>query len=124
MIGRINQADWETDGIAPPRPDWHYAMKLLPTTIGQAETDEVLGRVTREIVEKSWIWGTPARVAEQIHAFVQKGANWVHLADTRPIVLDPDDAQQTIARTVEVARILKATTANPAMPSLAASAAR
>jgi phthiodiolone/phenolphthiodiolone dimycocerosates ketoreductase len=51
--GRINQDDWEQEGLPAPRPGWHYAINLLPTTISDAERDEVLARTTRAHCEKN-----------------------------------------------------------------------
>ena len=106
--GRINQADWEKQGITPPRPDWHYALKLLPTTISDAERDEVLAGTTRQHCEETWIYGTPEQVAEQLQPYIDVGTRWLSLVDTLALVLDPEDSQNSIGRTIEVARILKA----------------
>jgi phthiodiolone/phenolphthiodiolone dimycocerosates ketoreductase len=119
VFGRINQADWEQQGMEPPRPDWHYALKLLPNTIGDAERDEVLARVTREHSEKSWIFGTPEQVAEQLLPYAELGTTWMHLADVVNLVTDPEDAQQTPARTIEVARILREKLGEKPEPALA-----
>jgi phthiodiolone/phenolphthiodiolone dimycocerosates ketoreductase len=117
--GRINQTDWLKEGMAPPRPDWHYALKLLPTTISDGERDEVLANTTRAHCEKTWIYGTPAQVAEQLQPYVDLGTRWMHLADTLPLVIDPEDGQNTIARTIEVARIIKEKTAQTVSASTA-----
>jgi phthiodiolone/phenolphthiodiolone dimycocerosates ketoreductase len=119
IFGRINQADWLKEGIDPPRPDWHYAMNLLPIKVSDAERDEVLSRVTREMSEKSWIFGTPEQVAAQLQPYVEAGACFINLADTLPFVLEPDDAQQSVARTIEVARILKGHLARSTDPASA-----
>jgi phthiodiolone/phenolphthiodiolone dimycocerosates ketoreductase len=105
--GRINQADWEKQGITPPRPGWHYATKLLPTTISDAERDEVLAHTTRKHCEKTWIYGTPEQVAAQLKPYAELGTRWIHLADTLPLVIDPEDGQNTITRTTRVAQVLK-----------------
>lgn len=109
--GRINQADWEKQGMTAPRPDWHYALKLLPTTISDAERDEVLARTTRKHCEETWIYGTPEQVAAQLQPYADLGTRWMHLADTLPLVIDPEDGRNSIARTIDVARILKQSSA-------------
>ncbi|WP_139273320.1 LLM class flavin-dependent oxidoreductase [Mycobacterium paraffinicum] len=107
--GRINQEDWRRDGFEPPRPGWHYALDLLPVKVSKAEGEEVLGRVTRKMTEAAWIYGTPAQVAEQLQPYIDAGATWLHLGDTLPFLLDPEDAQLSANRIIEVARILKRT---------------
>jgi len=108
-LGRINQADWRREGIEPPMPDsWHYAVNLLPMKIGEAETKDLLGRVTREMVEKSWFIGTPAQVAEQLQRFVDVGTTWMHIGDLMPMVLEPEDAAESSRRVIEVSAALKA----------------
>ena len=107
--GRINQDDWRRDGFEPPQPGWHYALNLLPVKVTKAEADDVLSRVTREMSEMTWIYGTPAQVAEQLQPYIDAGASWLHLGDALPFLLDPEDAQQSVNRIIEVATILKKT---------------
>jgi phthiodiolone/phenolphthiodiolone dimycocerosates ketoreductase len=105
--GRFNQEEWLLEGIDPPRPDWHYALKLLPMKVSDAERDEVLGRVTRGMSEKTWIYGTAEQVAQKLQPYIDAGVDWLHIADVLPFATDPDDAQNTVARTIEVALHLK-----------------
>lgn len=106
-IGRINQTDWEREGFNAPMPDWHYAMKLLPQSMSQADVDEGLSRVTREMSERTWIWGTPEQVATELASFVDAGATWIHIADTLPLITAPDDAAESPRRVIETARLIK-----------------
>jgi phthiodiolone/phenolphthiodiolone dimycocerosates ketoreductase len=109
VVGRINQADWLRDGIEPPMPkDWHYAMKLLPMKIGAAEAEDLLRNVTRDMVERSWFWGTPSQVADQLQGFVDVGTTWMHIGDLTPLVLDPADAAESARRVIEISATLKA----------------
>jgi phthiodiolone/phenolphthiodiolone dimycocerosates ketoreductase len=106
--GRINQADWELDGITPPiRPDWHYASDLLPMNIGAAEAEAMLAGVTREITERSYFIGTPAQVAEQLRGYVDVGTTNIHIGDLAAMVLPPEDAAQSTRRVIETAAALK-----------------
>jgi alkanesulfonate monooxygenase SsuD/methylene tetrahydromethanopterin reductase-like flavin-dependent oxidoreductase (luciferase family) len=89
-------------------------MKLRPMQVGDAERDEVLSRVTRRHSEETWIYGTPEQVADKLRPYVDAGATWLHLADTLPFVIDVGDGQHSVARTIEVARLLKA--ADPSSP--------
>ena len=106
--GRINQADWEREGITPPiRTDWHYAANLLPMTIGPAEAEEMLSGVTREIVERSFFIGTPTEVADQLRDYASAGTANIHIGDLAAMVLAPEDAAQSTRRVIETASALK-----------------
>lgn len=108
IIGRINQGDWADIGLDSPMPtDWHYAMKLLPLKVGQAEAMEIVGRTTRPQSEKTWIYGTPDDVAEQLKPFVEAGVNLVCLLDMMPFVLELEDAMGAITRPIEASALLK-----------------
>jgi phthiodiolone/phenolphthiodiolone dimycocerosates ketoreductase len=107
VIGRLNQDDWHREGISPPMPDWHYAMKLLPMRLTDSDVSDGLSRVTREMSEKTWLYGTPEQVGAQLTGFVDVGASWIHIADTLPLVLDPQDAAQSPGRVIETARVVK-----------------
>jgi len=110
VIGRIIQGDWEDrDGITGPMPpDWHYAVNMLPTNITADQAHEWIDRTTREQSEKTWIHGTPDRVARQLQEYVDVGVNWVGVLDVLPFVLEPDDARAALPRSLEICRHLKA----------------
>jgi phthiodiolone/phenolphthiodiolone dimycocerosates ketoreductase len=106
--GRINQGDWEKEGLpAPMGKDWHYANHLLPMRIGEREAREMMSRTTRRHVEKSYLYGTPAQVAAQIQPFVDAGVTWVGILDVMPALLQPEEAMGAIHRSIEVCRLLK-----------------
>ncbi|BDB44137.1 hypothetical protein Mkiyose1665_01710 [Mycobacterium kiyosense] len=108
IIGRINQGDWAGIGLEPPMPpDWHYAMKLLPLKVGEAEAMEIVGRTTRKHSEQTWLYGTPDQVARQLQPYVEAGVNLVCLLDILPFVLEVEDAMGAIARPIEVSGLLK-----------------
>jgi phthiodiolone/phenolphthiodiolone dimycocerosates ketoreductase len=108
IIGRINQGDWADIGLESPMPaDWHYAMKLLPLKVGEAEAMEMVGRTTRAQSEKTWLYGTADEVAEQLKPFVEAGVTLVSLLDMLPFVLEVEDAMGAIARPIEASGLLK-----------------
>jgi phthiodiolone/phenolphthiodiolone dimycocerosates ketoreductase len=108
IFGRINQADWISEGHEPPfPPDWHYGLKLLTTKISESEIQAALAKVTRAMSEKTWLYGTPEKVAANLQAYVDAGATWVSVIDILPTVLDPEDAPRALPRTLEVCRVLK-----------------
>lgn len=108
VMGRLNQADWEAEGIDPVfAKDWHYARDLLPVSMTRGEIENILRGVTRSMTEQMWINGTPQEVAAKIQPFIDAGATWVQVIDSLPAVLTPEDAAQSIPRCVEVCRILK-----------------
>ena len=106
--GRINQGDWEKEGLpAPMGKDWHYANNLLPVRIGEAEAREMIGRSTRQHVEKSYLYGSPKKVADKIREFVDVGVTWVGIIDVMPAMIEPEQAAAAGQRSVEVCRLLK-----------------
>jgi phthiodiolone/phenolphthiodiolone dimycocerosates ketoreductase len=108
IIGRINQGDWANIGLeSPMAADWHYAMKLLPMKIGEAEAMEIVGRTTRRHSEQTWLYGTSDEVAQQLQPYVEAGVNLVCLLDILPFVLEVEDAMGAIARSIEVSGRLK-----------------
>jgi len=108
VFGRLDPNAWDAEGIAPPMPrDWHYAMKLLPVTWTDQEIDDLLARTTHEVSEKSFVYGTPAQVADEVQQYVEAGATWVSVCDILPLILEPADAQNGLARNVEICRRLK-----------------
>jgi phthiodiolone/phenolphthiodiolone dimycocerosates ketoreductase len=136
VIGRLRQADWpERENMPAPMPtDWHYAMKMLPAILSEAEANEWIDRTTPEHVEKGWFTGSPEKVADMIQPFIDAGATWVNLIDIMPFVDDPDEdvmgRPSTISapiaratpRTLELARLLKERNASGS-PKATASAA-
>jgi phthiodiolone/phenolphthiodiolone dimycocerosates ketoreductase len=108
IIGRINQGEWAKVGLDSPMPaDWHYAMKLLPAKLNEAEAMEVVGRAKREHVEHSFVIGTSDEVAEKLVPFVEAGVTSVALLDILPFVEEIEDAMGAITRSIDVARGLK-----------------
>jgi phthiodiolone/phenolphthiodiolone dimycocerosates ketoreductase len=82
IAGRLNQADWAAEGIEPVMPlDWHYALNLLPCSVTPEEAEDVISRVTPEMVRKSFLVGTPEEVADQILPYVDAGMNLMAPAD-------------------------------------------
>lgn len=109
IMGRINQADWDNEGIEPPLPrNWHYALKLLPTWLSRTDVDEMLSGVTREVTEKAWLYGTPKHVGDTLRDYTDAGATWISIIDLLPPVLQPADAQTALTRSIEVCQTLKA----------------
>lgn len=107
-MGRINMNDWDRVGIEPPMPrDWSYAIKLLPTTMSQQQIDDVVARGTREMSEKSWIYGTPRQVAAELQRYVDAGATWINVIDALPMVLPLEELPAALPRSIEVCRLLK-----------------
>ena len=106
--GRINQGDWEKEGLpAPMGKDWHYANNLLPTRIGEAEAREMISRSTRQHVEKSYLYGSPQQVAKKIQAFVDVGVTWIGVIDVMPALIKPEEAPAAMQRSIDVCKYLK-----------------
>lgn len=106
--GRLNQADWDAEGLEPVFPrDWHYALHMLPQQFSDAEVDDVLRRVTHEMSARSWLHGSAKEVAAEVADYVEAGATTVCLLDFGPMLLPLDEAATGLSRSIDVARILK-----------------
>ena len=81
---------------------------MLPVKIGPAEVQQMISRVTRTMSEKSWIYGTPKKVAADLKAYVDAGATWVVVIDMLPCLLEAAESMTAVQRSIEVCRLLKA----------------
>ena len=107
-IGRLNQRDWRKEGIEPVFPDdWHYALRLLPHTLSEAETQDVIDRTPRAMVENFCMKGTPKQVAAMLQEYVDAGANALFPMDYAPYFLGVEAQQHALERQIELARIVK-----------------
>jgi phthiodiolone/phenolphthiodiolone dimycocerosates ketoreductase len=105
--GRIDQHNWAKEGIEPVLPeDWHYALHMLPAGMSREEVDEIIDQVKPEMVEKSFVAGTPAQVAELLRAYSDNGCGYHLLADIAPAMI-PTDPERVIARYIELCRLIK-----------------
>ena len=108
VFGRLNQADWDREGIEPVFPrDWHYALKFIPTEVTRAQADDIVARTSREMTAKSYVHGDPKMVAEQIAPFVEAGATHVALLDLMQLLVPLDEAFAAVDRSLEFCRLLK-----------------
>jgi phthiodiolone/phenolphthiodiolone dimycocerosates ketoreductase len=120
--GRINQADWAREGLpAPMGEKWHYANDLLPVRIDETQAMEMINRSTREHAEKSYLYGTPEKVAAEIQGFVDAGVTWVGILDVMPAMLTAEEGPQALGRSIRVCERLK--TAASQSPSVSAAGA-
>jgi phthiodiolone/phenolphthiodiolone dimycocerosates ketoreductase len=108
VVGRVVMTDWDAAGIEPPMPrDWHYALHLKPHSLTDDEVSDILSRVTPAMSDRAWIRGTPARVSDQLQAFVDAGATWISAIDMMPAILDIEDGATALTRTFDIAGRLK-----------------
>ena len=113
IYGRLNNADWSAYGMESAFPiDWHYSTKLVPNRLtDKAYVDDILGRVTRKMTEMSFFFGTPAEVTAQIQPYIDAGATCIDLCDITGMVLDPEGAQASLGRQLDVCARIKANNA-------------
>jgi phthiodiolone/phenolphthiodiolone dimycocerosates ketoreductase len=108
VFGRLNHSEWAAEGIDRILPEgWHYAVKMLPHSMSREEVDDIVARVPKEMVEKSWLIGTPAEVAAQLQPFVEAGATYIAPSDLAPAVMEPEEQQRVAERTLELCAHLK-----------------
>jgi phthiodiolone/phenolphthiodiolone dimycocerosates ketoreductase len=106
--GRINQNDWDAEGIEPVMPrDWHYAFKMLPGAMSERELLDITDRVPPEMVRKTFIVGTPEEIAAEIKPFVEAGADRHLVADVSGLIAETDP-MLAFRRLGEVCRQIKA----------------
>lgn len=107
-LGRFSPGDWDKEGLEPVYPrDWHYAFKLMPDEVTQAELDQVESKVKKEMVRKSMFIGSPEKVAKELQAYADAGANHFIIADMLPFTLSQQEMQTAVSRSFDVARMLK-----------------
>jgi phthiodiolone/phenolphthiodiolone dimycocerosates ketoreductase len=105
--GRINMNDWAAEGIESVMPlDWHYAFDMCPAGLSRAEVDAVVRRTPREMVRKTFFYGSPADIAADIIPFAKQGATLNLLADISPLMVETDPFEN-IAQMAEVCRLVK-----------------
>jgi phthiodiolone/phenolphthiodiolone dimycocerosates ketoreductase len=108
IFGRLHHGDWAAGGEALIFPeDWHYALRMLPHAMSRAEVDDVVAQVTPTMIEKSYFVGTPADVAEQLHPWVDAGADYMAFSDMAPAVFGPEDQEAVMRRMVELCGHMK-----------------
>jgi phthiodiolone/phenolphthiodiolone dimycocerosates ketoreductase len=108
VFGRLNQRDWAAEGIEPVfPPDWHYSLKLLPHDWTSEQVEGVVAKVSRPMVEKSFVIGTPEEVAAHVRAYVDAGATHVMMLDWVGTTLPVDQAESVLGRTIEMCRLVK-----------------
>jgi phthiodiolone/phenolphthiodiolone dimycocerosates ketoreductase len=108
-FGRLDNSRWAELGIESVfGDDWHYSVKLRPIDVTVEESDDVLARTPRAMVEQSFSHGTPAQVAADVQGYVDAGCTYVSICDVLPICLEPEDAQTAIGRSIEVCARIKA----------------
>jgi phthiodiolone/phenolphthiodiolone dimycocerosates ketoreductase len=108
VFGRLHHGDWAREGIDLIFPeDWHYALRMLPHAMSQAEVDDIVAQVKPEMIEKSWFIGTPQEIAAQLQPWVEAGADYIAPSDLAPAVLEADEQEGAVARMVELCAALK-----------------
>jgi phthiodiolone/phenolphthiodiolone dimycocerosates ketoreductase len=108
IMGRLNQAHWDIEGVEPVMPrNWHYALHLLPAQMSMTELDEMDAKVTMKMMEKSYHYGTPQDVGAELQAYVEAGATEIILFDMLPMTLPLEESQAALSRSLEVCSILK-----------------
>jgi phthiodiolone/phenolphthiodiolone dimycocerosates ketoreductase len=105
--GRINQNDWDPEGLEPVMPrDWHYAFHMKPNSLTLDQIMDVVDRTPPDLVRKTYFHGTPADIAEEIRPFVAAGANLHLIADIAPLLV-ATEPEKTIERSAEICRLVK-----------------
>jgi phthiodiolone/phenolphthiodiolone dimycocerosates ketoreductase len=108
VFGRLNHSEWQKEGLDLVFPaDFHYAVKLLPHSMSRHEVDDIVSRVSRDMVLKSFFSGTPKQVADQIRPFAEAGATLLVPSDCGLGAVPPERQDRAVHRMVEVAAHVK-----------------
>jgi hypothetical protein len=91
-----------------------YYADYVTTQASESFVEKTLSRVTRAHVERSWIWGTPAQVADKLQPFVDSDLSLLALANYVGMALEPDAAPTAFAADLELAGLVKALASTPA----------
>lgn len=86
--------------------DWHYAFHMNPNSMSKDEVADIIGRVTPDMVRKTFFHGTPEDIAAEIRPYVQQGATLNLIADLAPLLV-PTDPQATVETSAEICRLVK-----------------
>ena len=115
LMGRVGADNWHAAGLESPVPDgWVYYADYVTTQASESFVEETLSRVTRAHVERSWIWGTPAQVADKLQPFVESELSVLALANYVGMALEPEAAPTAFAADLELAGLVKAPASTPA----------
>jgi len=108
--GRFDQRKWAREGVtALFPPDWHYALRYVPTELSDAEVERVLNGVTPDMVRKSYFTGDPASIAHQCNEYVDAGATHIALYNLCDIIGSPEQMFDGVNRSLSICRMLKET---------------
>jgi phthiodiolone/phenolphthiodiolone dimycocerosates ketoreductase len=109
LYGRFPYGAWEAEGLAAPLADpaWHYAINYEPIRWSAAEITAILDRTPRELFEKCFVVGTPARIAAQMRPYVEAGVDWIMPVDLMNFILPPDQLESAARRGIELCGLLK-----------------
>jgi phthiodiolone/phenolphthiodiolone dimycocerosates ketoreductase len=107
-FGRLHHGQWAAEGEDLIfAEDWHYALRMLPHAMTEAEVNDVVAQVTPTMIEKSYIAGTPAEVAEQMRPWVEAGADYMAFSDMGPAVFAPEEQDGVMRRMLELCGHMK-----------------
>jgi phthiodiolone/phenolphthiodiolone dimycocerosates ketoreductase len=101
--------DWKREGFEPPMPtNWHYGLDLIPMKISASEVEDAVSKMSRAMVEKACLVGSPQDIAAQLQPHVDAGITAFIPCDVLQMALEPEDALQGAGRAIELCQHLKA----------------
>lgn len=102
-LGRTETHTWANEGLPSPVPEgWAYYKDLLPYAMDDRFVQDVVDAVTPDHLRKSFLFGSAEEVAAQVAPFVDAGIDWVCAFDYLPVVGDPADAPNAVARLIDL----------------------
>ena len=82
LWGRSPQINWRAEGLQPPLPEgYEYSVRFDSLKLTDEDFAGILARTPDEMVEKSYVSGSPKQVTDQLQAYVDAGATLVQPVD-------------------------------------------
>ena len=114
--GRLKQTDWKKEGQAAVlADDWHYALRMLPNKITPEMSAEIVAGPTREMVEKTYLIGSPKEVASTLQDYIDAGTNYIFFFDQLQWIRPLEEGEASWDALIDVCRRLKQPEPNAAI---------
>jgi phthiodiolone/phenolphthiodiolone dimycocerosates ketoreductase len=86
---------------------------MLAHHISDSDAHAIIDQVSPEMARHGWFAGNPDEVTGQLQAYIDAGATWISVIDILPMVLDPTEGAEALARSLTVAGALRAKNTHP-----------
>lgn len=82
LYGRLPHEEWRAEGVETVFPDgWDYSLHWDASELSDADFEELVGKVSDDMVRRAFFIGSVREVGEQIKGYVEAGATMIHPTD-------------------------------------------